>query len=227
MMVMILSLCSENSFAKRKVGMITAIELNESTMTIKSQNHNTVIPLGYDIVINGIIENNNDNAIKIEDPHVSQNILIHLVSNKDKQETTFLLNPSIVDSMGEVTIPPRKEIELKPHEKTSVIVHLYSHVLDKCFAEGDFSISLSYGENCSAQFKFSIEFSPESVARLLELLNDSKVDIWVRKEACKWLNKVKPDFNYNFNENSIESFQFWWNKEKDSKEIKSRIEAIE
>ena len=207
--------------------MVTALELDQSTVTLKSNNHFKLIPLGYDIIVKGIIENNSDEAINIEDPLVSQKVLIHLASSKDTQETTILLNPSIVDSTGEITAPPRKVIELKPHEKISIPIHLYSHVLDKCFTEGDFSISLSYGDNRSAPLKFSIKFSPESVVRLVELLNDSKVDIWVRKEACTWLKKVKPDFNYNFNENSIESFQYWWNKEKDSKDIKSRIESIE
>jgi len=186
-----------------------------------------VIPLGFDIILHGSIINTGERQLTIESPATTQKIMVHLKSEQDTTETTFLLNPSHMDALGEITIPPRTDLVIKPHKETQFTISLYSHVMDKCFIPGVFTAALSYDTVRSEPLLFTVKFTKNSVGRLLTILNDPKNDLWIRKESYRLLKKVKPDFVYNFNENSVESFNYWWDKEKDSRQVDSLIDTFE
>lgn len=52
--------------------------------------------------------------------------------------------------------------------------------------------------------------SEVSVEPLLALLDDTGRDMWVRKEALKWLRRLKADFEYDHAKSDSRAFQDWW-----------------
>src|SRR5688572_20444009 len=94
--------------------MKTRIELDPGMPLLPTPNQVARVALGVDIRFVAGIGNTGGQDLVIEDPKSTQLILIHVKTPQDTAEISFLLNPSQVDSLGEMTAPPRNEVSVKP-----------------------------------------------------------------------------------------------------------------
>lgn len=152
--------------------------------------------------------------------------MIHVKAPQDTVETSFLLNPSLVDATGEMTAPQRSEVAVMPGAYAPFRLSLHKLALDKCLAEGLYAVAFSYGDTRSSAATLEVEFAPPSVAPLLAILEDAGKDMWVRKEALKWLRKLKPDFAYDFVKPDTRGFRAWWDVEGKKPDIEARFLAL-
>lgn len=183
------------------------------------------VAMGEDIRLVAGIGNTGSQDLAIEDPKSTQLIFIHVKVPGDTAESSFLLNPSLVDATGEMTAPPRGEVAVKPGSYAPFRVSLHKLMLDKCLAEGPFAVAFSYGDTRSAPATVAVEFAPASVAPLLAILEDAGKDMWVRKEALKWLRRLKPDFAYDFARPDSRDFRAWWDREANKPGFEDRFRA--
>jgi hypothetical protein len=201
-----------------------SVSLHKQNIIIDTVNKIPVIPLGSDIKILGVFKNPSADTITMEDPETSQRITVQC-GVEGENETTFLLHPSTVDNTGEVTCLPVSAITLKNSENRQVDVSLYKHIMDKVFSPGLYLVSLSYDSIRSAPCLFNISFKEESVSQLIAILDDTTKNIWVRKESFLWLKKLDKNFQYDFtshdNKKNSAQFKLWWEKNKNTAEVKS------
>ena len=206
--------------------MKTRIELDPGMARLPSPDKTPRVALGNDIRLAAGIGNAGSTDLVIEDPKTTQLLTVHVKSPQDTGETSFLLNPSNVDALGEMTAPPRSDATIKPESYAPFRISLYKHMLDKCLSEGPYSIAFSYGDFRSTPVTLTAEFAPASVKPLLAILEDTGKDMWVRKEAYKWLRKAKPDFAYDFAKPDLGAFTTWWESEKERPDLEARFRAL-
>lgn len=199
------------------------IELDPGMPLLPSPDKTPRVALGTDFRFYAGIGNKGIQDMIIEDPKGTQQILIHVQSPQDTTENFFLLNPSHVDSAGEVTAPPHEEISVKPGAYAPFRFSLFQTMMDRCLAEGPFVVSFSYGDTRSAPVAFTSVFAPASIEPLLAILDDAGKDMWVRKEALKWLRRLKPDFSYDFAKPDSRAFRTWWGSEKTKPDWSARF----
>jgi hypothetical protein len=205
--------------------MQTRIELDPAMPLLPSPDKTPRVALGTDLRFVAGIKNTGVQDLFIEDLKGTQLIMVHVRTPQDTNETSFLLNPSQVDALGEMTAPPHEEVSIKPGSYAPFRIALFKTIMDKCLAEGAYAVSFSYGDTRSAPVTLISEFVPESVEPFLSILDDTSKDMWVRKEALKWLQRVKPDFTYDFAKPDSREFQSWWNAEKANPGIKTRFQS--
>lgn len=206
--------------------MKTRIELDPSMPLLPPAGKPPRVAMGEDIRIFAGIGNSGALDLVIEDPKATQLILIHVKTPQDSVETSFLLNPSLVDATGEMTAPPLVEVAVKPGAYAPFRLSLHKLALDKCLAEGLYAVAFSYGDIRSAPVTLVVEFAPASVMHLLAILEDAGKDMWVRREALKWLRKLKPDFAYDFTKPDARDFRAWWDVEGKKPDIEARFRAM-
>ncbi|MDG5814033.1 hypothetical protein QA601_03010 [Chitinispirillales bacterium ANBcel5] len=184
-----------------------------------------VIPLGFDININGKFKNASEEVITIEDPLVSQNVTVLCWLN-GKFITEFFLTPSIADPGGAIIGPMPESVELKKGESRTVSVSLYERNLGSFLRVGNFKVSFAYDTIEAPPCEFIISFKKRSVLKLLSMLQDEFINVWARGESLKWLQKVNPEFEYDFeasdqteNRKRVEEFKCWWEENRDSLEM--------
>jgi hypothetical protein len=204
--------------------MEVSISLHKQNIVIDTVNNIPVIPLGSDIKMLGAFKNSSATTITMEDPETSQRITVQC-GREEENETTFLLHPSTVDNTGEVTCLPVTTITLKNNESRQVELSLYKHIMDKVFSPGLYHISLSYDSIRSVPYIFNISFKEESVSQLVAIIDDTTKNIWIRKESLLWLKKLDKNFQYDFtspdNKGIIALFELWWEKNKNTTEVRS------
>jgi hypothetical protein len=215
--------CAVPAPRKDVASMKLRIELDPGMPLLPSPDSIPRVALGADFRFFAGIGNKSDQDLMIEDPTGTQLIFIHVRTPQDTAETSFLLNPSQVDKLGEMTAPPHEEIAVKPGAYAPFKISLFKTIMDKCLAEGPYEVSFAYGDSRSAPLPFIAVFAPASVEPLLALLDDDGKDMWVRKEALKWLQRVKPDFAYDFAKPDLRSFRAWWDSEKSKAGIEARF----
>jgi len=118
------------------------------------------VAMGTDFRFFAGIGNGGSQDLMIEDPKGTQLILIHVLSPEDTTENFFLLNPSNVDPVGEVTAPPHEEIPVKPGTYATFRFSLFKTMMDRCLAEGLFKVSFSYGDSRSKPVTLISVFAP-------------------------------------------------------------------
>ena len=215
--------CAAPSPRKDVAPMNLRIELDPGMPLLPSADSTPRVALGTDFRFFASIVNKSEQNLRIEDPKGTQLIFIHLRSPQDTSEPSFILNPSLVDKLGEVTAPDYEEIAVRPGAYAPFKFALFQSLMDKCLAEGAYAVSFSYGDIRSSPVTFTSVFAPESVELLLSILDDTGKDMWVRKEALKWLLRVKPGFEYDFANPDSRGFRAWWNAEKDNPGVLSRF----
>jgi hypothetical protein len=183
------------------------------------------VALGTDLRFVAGIGNKGGQDLFIEDPKGTQLIMVHVRTPQDTVETSFLLNPSQVDSLGEMTAPPHDEVPVKPGSYAPFRISLFRNLIDKCLAEGLYEASFSYGDTRSTPATLLVEFVPASVEPLLAILDDAGKDTWVRKEVLKWLRRLQPDFNYDFAKPGSRPFRTWWDSVKTKPDVEARFRA--
>jgi hypothetical protein len=213
--------CAAPAPRKEVAPMKLRIELDPGMPLLPSPDSTPRVALGTDFHFFAGIGNKSEQNLTIEDPKGTQLISIHVRPPQNAAETSFLLNPSLVDKLGQVTAPDYEEIAVRPGAYAAFKFALFKTLMDKCLAEGSYAVSFSYGDVRSAPITLISVFAPESIEPLLAILDDTGKDMWVRKEALKWLNRVKPDFAYDFGKPDSRGFRAWWNMEK----VKPGIEA--
>lgn len=201
------------------------IELDPGMPLLPSPDSLPRVALGTDFRFFAGIGNKSDQDLMIEDPKGTQLILIHVRTPQETTETSFLLNPSEVDTLGEMTAPPHDEIAVRPGAYAPFKFSLFKTVMDKCLAEGPYAVSYSYGDTRSQPVTLIAVFAPASVDLLLSILDDAGKDLWVRKEALKWLRRLKPDFDYDFGKRDSGTFRAWWDAEKKKPDVALRFGA--
>jgi hypothetical protein len=206
--------------------MKTRIELDPGMPRLPSPEKTPKVALGIDIRLVAGIGNTGGEDLAIEDPKGTQHIMIHVRSPQDSGESSFLLNPSVVDALGEMTAPPHDEVAVKPGSYAPFRFSLYRNLMDKCLAEGIYQIAFSYDENRSAPVTLVAEFAPASVEPLVSILDDAGLDMWVRKEALKWLRRLKADFTYDFAKPDSRAFQAWWDSVKGKPDLEARFRIL-
>jgi len=149
-----------------------------------------VFPMGQDLVFASGFVNSGKSDLTIDDPKTSMKVQVHLSSDNDPQEVVFKLNPPVVDSTGERTLPPSMSIVLQPQQSTIVTFELFKYVMDKCFVPGNYILSVEFSGVKSPELKYAVEFCPESVPKLVFLGIDEKMSMWIRRESIKWLKKM-------------------------------------
>jgi hypothetical protein len=203
--------------------MKTRIELDPTMPLLPTPDKTPRVALGTDLRFVAGIGNTGDRDLTVEDPKGTQLILIHVRTPQDTVETSFLLNPSQVDALGEMTAPPHDEVSVKPGSYAPFRIALFKTMMDKCLAEGPYAVSFSYGDSRSAPATLIAVFAPASVGLLLAILDDDRKDMWVRKESLKWLRQLKPDFAYDFTKPDSRAFRAWWESEKGKPGIEARF----
>ncbi len=114
--------------------MKTRIELDPGMARLPSPDKTPRVALGTDIRLAAGIGNAGSTDLVIEDPKTTQLLMVHVKSPQDTGETSFLLNPSNVDALGETTAPPRSEVTINPGSYAPFRISLYKHMLDKCLS---------------------------------------------------------------------------------------------
>lgn len=206
--------------------MKTRIELDPGMPLLPTPDKTPRVALGTDLRFVAGIGNSGSQDLVIEDPKGTQLIMVHVKSPQDTGETSFLLNPSQVDVLGEMTAPPRDEVAVKPGSYAPFRISLFRTLMDKCLSEGPYAVSFSYGDTRSVPATLITVFAPPSVEPLLAILDDAGKDMWVRKEALKWLRMVKPDFAYDFAKPDSRGFRIWWDVEKGKPEVEARFRTF-
>jgi hypothetical protein len=217
--------CAQAAPRKDDAPMKTRIELDPA-MPLLLPAKPPRVAMGEDIRLLAGIGNKGAQDLAIEDPKSTQLILVHVKTPQDTVETSFLLNPSLVDATGEMTAPPRSELAVKPGTYAPFRLSLYKFALDKCLSEGQYEVAFSYGDTRSPSATLAVEFAPASVAPLLALLEDAGKDMWVRKEALKWLRKLKADFTFDFAKPDAREFRAWWDVESKKPDPEARFRAL-
>lgn len=205
--------------------MKTRIELDPAMPLLPTPDKIPRVALGTDFRFVAGIGNTGGQDLVIEDPKGTQLIMVHVRPPQDTVETSFLLNPSQVDALGEMTAPPHEAVSVKPGSYAPFRVALFKTLMDKCMSEGPYAVSFSYGEIRSAPANLIAEFAPSSVEPLLAILDDASNDMWVRKEALKWLRLVRPAFKYDFAKPDSRGFRAWWDVEKVKPDIGAGFRA--
>lgn len=218
--------CSQAAPRKDDAPMKMRIELDPAMPQLAPAGKPARVPMGEDIRLLAGIGNKGAQDLAIEDPKTTQLIFIHVKTPQDTVETSFLLNPSLVDATGEMTAPPRGEVTVKSGAYAPFRLSLHKLALDKCLTEGLYAVAFSYGDTRSAPATLVVEFAPASVAPLLAMVEDSGKDMWVRKEALKWLRKLKPDFAFDFTKPDARAFRAWWDVEGKRPDIEVRFKAL-
>lgn len=149
-----------------------------------------VYPMGQDLVLTAEFANPGKNDLAIDDPKTSIKVQVHLVSDNDPHEVVFRLNPPVVDSTGERTLPPSTSITLHSRQSVAVSFELFKYVMDKCFLPGNYTIAVEFSGVKSLELEYAVEFCPESVPKLVTLGIDEKASMWIRRESTKWLGKM-------------------------------------
>lgn len=201
------------------------VQLDSAVTVVGREGGVPVIPMGFPVVLAAAFTNSGQATVTIDDPRTSQLTLVHC-GEEGGDETEFLLTPSPTDATGETTAPPRRRAAIGPGDSVAVTVDLHARIIDKCFSPGAYRAAVSYDTIRSAPCEFKVQFTAQSVPRLLEVLNNVSMDLWVRKEAFRWLSMLNPSFHYNFNENRVEDFQYWWKNNKDAPSIDSIIKSM-
>ena len=199
------------------------IELDPGMPLLPSPDKTPRVALGTDFRFFAGIGNGGSQDLMIEDPKGTQHILIHVLSPEDTTENFFLLNPSKVDPVGEVTAPPHEEIPVKPGTYATFRFSLFKTMMDRCLAEGLFTVSFSYADSRSKPVTLISVFAPASIEPLLLILDGTENDMWVRQEALKSLRRIKPDFADDFAKPDSHGFRTWWNAEKGKPEVMARF----
>lgn len=195
------------------INMNIVLEFDSSTNITDNNNGIPIIPLGYNATFTAKLINSSSEDIEIDDIRTSQFSLGHYKHSKFSEEGVIFFNPPVEKKNGLVVAPDSDTVTVKPGGYSEFKFTLYDFIMDVCLVPGEFNISVSYKEKRSNVCRFKIEFTNESVEKLLDILNDEKLDMWSRKEAYKWLKKVKPDFEYQFNENKVQDYRYWWNEQ--------------
>jgi hypothetical protein len=206
--------------------MKTRIELDPGMPLLPSPDKIPRVALGIDLRFVAGIGNTGNQDLIIEDPKGTQLITIRVSAPQVTSEIFFLLNPSQVDSLGEVTAPPSSEVSVKPGSYAPFRFSLYRNLMDNCLSEGLYSVAFSYGEMRSAPATLIVEFAPASVVPLLAILDDAGHGMWVRKEALKWLRRLKADFEYDFAKPDSRAFRDWWNSVKVGPDLEARFRSL-
>ncbi len=218
--------CSPAAPRKDHAMMKTRIELDPGMPLLPSPDKTPRVALGTDIRLVAGIGNTGRQDLAIEDPKGTQHIMIHVRSPQDTTESSFLLNPSEVDALGEMTALPHPEVWVKPGSYAPFRFSLYKNLMDKCLSEGLYQVAFSYDENRSAPATLIAEFAPASVEPLVSILDDAGRDMWVRKEALKWLRRLKADFAYDFAKPDSRAFLAWWNSVKGKPDLEARFQTL-
>ncbi len=206
--------------------MKTRIELDPGMPLLPSPDKTPRVALGIDLRFVAGIGNTGNQDLLIEDPKGTQLIMIHARTPQDTGEVSFLLNPSQVDSLGEMTAPPHSEVSVKPGSYAPFRISLYQNIMDRCLAEGLYAVTFSYGDTRSTPATLVTEFAPASVEPLLAILDDTGRDMWVRKEALKWLRRLKADFEYDFAKPDSHVFKAWWASIKRGPDLDARFRTL-
>ena len=98
--------CAAPAPRKDIASMKLRIELDPGMSLLPSPDSIPRVALGTDFRFYAGIGNKSDQDLMIEDPKGTQLIFIHVRAPQDTTETSFLLNPSQVDKLGEMTAPP-------------------------------------------------------------------------------------------------------------------------
>ena len=223
--VMVLAGCFHGFNHKGRDRMKIDVQIDSAVTVVGREGGVPVIPMGFPVVLAAAFTSSAGETITIDDPRTSQLTLVHC-GEEGAGETEFLLTPSHTDATGETTAPLRRQATLAPGGNVAVTIDLHARILDKCFSPGAYRAAVSYDTFRSAPCAFKVQFTAQSVPRLLEVLNNASMDLWVRKEAFRWLSMLNPSFHYNFNENRVEDFQYWWNNNKDALSIDSIIKSM-
>lgn len=165
------------------------------TAPIRLINEIPIYPMGHNLSLKTLFNNNSSTVITIEDPNTSQKYLLKMKREGVIEDNYFMINPSQIDATGEVTSPISKTVTIKPDEIISHSFELYKIISDKCFIPGFYNLYIEFDEVKSELLSFGVEYRPESVSKLTDILIDEQADKWLRSESAKWLNKLseRPD----------------------------------
>lgn len=163
-----------------------------------------VFPMGKAILLAAQFKNDGSNVMSLQDPKTSQHTLLYILPQATGEEIVILLNPSLMDSTGEITAPVSEDIQLDPQKSLTVPIELYKCCIDYVFRQGNYEVYVEYQNIKSEKLSFYVAFCSESVPRLIAIALDEAAELWMREEAVNWLDKmpVKVEINLPATEES-------------------------
>jgi len=195
-----------------------------------------VFPSGENLIFVAEFKNSGTSEITLADPINYAETLLIFRNEESVEDTLVYLNPVHIDPTGEITAPVANEIKLAPNDRVEKKFALIQHLPDQIFP-GRFQLQVRYKEHQSNTVDIGMQFSPESVSPLLEMIENENIDVYLRKEAIGMLQKLPIGIEYKLpienetdlhknqrigeNIKSIDEFKNNWNKEKHSNEIKA------
>lgn len=148
-----------------------------------------VLPLAAGAEFSVRFANAGDGDLVIDSPDTSQELLLWLAALAQGEPVAFLLNPSHMDSQGEMTAPLPAQLRLAPRQFAERTVALQRYNLDRWFEPGVYEVWIEFQGARSERLRFATELQAESVPRLAELALAGP-DAWVREQAMLQLAKV-------------------------------------
>lgn len=141
--------------------------------------------------VNLLIRYTNDSGTElvVDSPDNSQDVLLWLGGAGRGDAVWFMLNPSRIDSQGEITAPMPATIRLAPGQSIDRQVTLNRLNLDRWFDPGVFEAWVEFQGLRSNTVRFATEIRAESVPRLAQLALGGP-DAWIRERAMVLLANV-------------------------------------
>jgi len=149
-----------------------------------------IYPMGDEISLVAEFTNKGANDMKIEDPKTSQKVLLWVLPEGEIEEDVFEINPGFIDITGERTAPISHDIVVPPQESTSISIQLYRYCFEGCFPPGKYEVYVEFLEITSHKIEYGVEFRPESVPKLVDIVLDEKSNPWIREQSLLWLQKL-------------------------------------
>ena len=172
----------------RVATMKITLTLADAGPAARKQDGIAIYPMALPVSLTAKFLNDGASTLPIESPRSSQEVLLWLVTG-DPEPYWFIMNQSRMDRMGELTAPPRVDLQLAPGEGVDLAFTLQDYNVDRWFEPGVYQVYVEYLKAKSPALSFGTEFAPDSVPKLVALALDSP-DSWLRERSIAWLQKL-------------------------------------
>ena len=165
------------------------IQIAATTPGVRSAGALPVLPVAGKLDFLIRFTNTGDKTLTVPSPATSQELLLRLAAPAPRGESWYLLNPSHMDVLGEITAPMPATLSLAPGQSFERRVDLGSLNQDRWFEPGAYEVWVDFAGVLSGRLRFATELRAESVPLLVELALGAP-DTWIREQAMAMLGSV-------------------------------------
>lgn len=149
----------------------------------------TVLPVAADVGMRIRFVNDGDGELVVDSPASSQDALLWLRGTGAMEPAWFMLNPSRIDSQGEITAPLPATVRLAPRQAVERNVTLRQFNLDRWLEPGAFEVWVEFLGKRSNILQLAAEIRADSVPGLVDLALAGP-DSWIREKSMEMLSRI-------------------------------------